>query len=56
MEHRGDEYRTHANYCRHMAEGTASPSVSTRVAAIPCNSAAQAQALLQELGERDSRH
>jgi hypothetical protein len=31
-------------------------AVSTRVAAIPCNSAAQAQALLQELGERDSRH
>ena len=26
MEHRGDEYRTHANYCRHMAEGTASLS------------------------------
>jgi hypothetical protein len=31
-------------------------AVSTRVAAIPCNSAQQAQALLQELGERDSRH
>jgi hypothetical protein len=31
-------------------------AVSTRVAAIPCNSAQQAQALLHELGERDSRH
>ena len=31
-------------------------AVSTRVAAIPCNSAEQAQALLHELGERDSRH
>ena len=31
-------------------------AVSTRVAAIPCNSADQAQALLHELGERDSRH
>jgi hypothetical protein len=31
-------------------------AVSTRVAAIPCNSAGQAQALLHELGERDSRH
>ena len=31
-------------------------AVSTRVAAIPCNSAVQAQALLHELGERDSRH
>ena len=31
-------------------------AVSTRVAAIPCNSAEQAEALLHELGERDSRH
>jgi len=31
-------------------------AVSTRVAAIPCNSAGQAKALLHELGERDSRH
>ena len=31
-------------------------AVSTRVAAIPCNSARQAEALLHELGERDSRH
>jgi len=31
-------------------------AVSTRLAAIPCNSAEQAQALLHELGERDSRH
>ena len=31
-------------------------AVSTRVAAIPCNGAKQAQALLHELGERDSRH
>ena len=30
--------------------------LSTRVAAIPCNNAEQAQALLHELGERDSRH
>ena len=29
---------------------------STRVAAIPRNSAEQAQALLHELGERESRH
>ena len=28
----------------------------TRIAAIPCNSAGQAEALLHELGERDSRH
>jgi len=31
-------------------------ALSTRVAAIPCNNADQAQALLHELGERDSRH
>ena len=31
-------------------------AVSTRVAAIPCNSVEQAKALLHELGERDSRH
>ena len=31
-------------------------AVSTRVAAIPCNNARQAEALLHELGERDSRH
>ena len=31
-------------------------AVSTRVAAIPCNSAEQAEALLHDLGERDSRH
>ena len=31
-------------------------AVSSRVAAIPCNSAGQAKALLHELGERDSRH
>jgi hypothetical protein len=31
-------------------------AVSTRVAAIPCNSAGQAEALLHELGERDTRH
>ena len=31
-------------------------ALSTRVPAIPCNSAEQAQALLHELGERDSRH
>jgi hypothetical protein len=31
-------------------------AVSTRVAAIPCNSARRAEALLQELGERDTRH
>jgi len=31
-------------------------AVSTRLAAIPCDSAKQAQALLHELGERDSRH
>ena len=31
-------------------------AVSTRVAAIPCDSAKQAQALLHGLGERDSRH
>jgi len=31
-------------------------AVWTRIAAIPCNSAEQAEALLRELGERDSRH
>ena len=31
-------------------------ALSTRVAAIPCNNAEQAQALLHELGERESRH
>jgi hypothetical protein len=31
-------------------------AVSTHVAAIPCNSTDQAQALLHEPGERDSRH
>ena len=31
-------------------------AVWTRIAAIPCNNAEQAQALLHELGERDSRH
>ena len=31
-------------------------AVWTRIAAIPCNSAEQAEALLHELGERDSRH
>jgi hypothetical protein len=31
-------------------------AVSTRVAAIPCSNARQAEALLHELGERDSRH
>ena len=31
-------------------------AVWTRIAAIPCNSAEQAQALPHELGERDSRH
>jgi hypothetical protein len=31
-------------------------ALSTRVAAIPCNNAEQAQALLHELGERDSWH
>ena len=30
--------------------------VSSRVAAIPCSDAEQAEALLHELGERDSRH
>jgi hypothetical protein len=31
-------------------------AVSTRVAAIPCNSAEQANALLHDPGERDRRH
>ena len=31
-------------------------AVWTRIAAVPCNSAEQAEALLRELGERDSRH
>ena len=31
-------------------------AVWTRIAAIPCNSAERAEALLRELGERDSRH
>ena len=31
-------------------------AVWTRIAAVPCNSAEQAEALLHELGERDSRH
>ena len=31
-------------------------AVWTRIAAVPCNSAEQAEALLHELGERDTRH
>ena len=31
-------------------------SVSTRIAAIPCQNAEQAEALLQEFGERDTLH
>ena len=31
-------------------------AVWTRIAAVPCNSAEQPEALLHELGERDTRH